>query len=54
MPILAKDTQIGHVYTSQTGVDYLIQEIHPERVVVMKVKTQEINSAYEKLKARAA
>ena len=44
MPILAKDTQRGHVYTSQTGVDYLIQEIHPERVVVMKVKTQEIKN----------
>ena len=44
MPILAKDTQIGHVYTSQTGVEYLIQEIHPERVVVLKVKTNEIKN----------
>lgn len=42
MPIFAKDTQLGHVYTSQTGVDYMIQEIHPERVVVTKISTGEI------------
>jgi hypothetical protein len=46
MSILAKDTQVGHTYTSQTGVDYLIQEIHteppPGRVVVLKVATGEI------------
>lgn len=46
MPILAKDTVIGKIYTSQTGVDYLIQEIHteppPGRVVVLKVSNNEI------------
>jgi hypothetical protein len=40
--ILAKDTEVGHVYTSQTGVDYQIMEKFPERVVVLKITTNEV------------
>ena len=49
MGILAKDTQVGHVYTSQTDVDYLVQEIHPERIVVMKLSTQEVKADVDPL-----